>query len=231
LINLALCAVLSANPGVLNSKEVQVICENEAALVNTAKESDVPVERLICVAHVESKWDASQIGSSGECGVTQVLPSKKVPCASLKKVPVALSRTASLLGKTNAWYRLARGACGKDTTCTIRHTLMGYNAGTAAAKGAGPKLRRAKNYAAKVMRCEKNMSSPLFHEEVSIDAIRAGDMVQFYSKIGGHRFGVVKKVSKKDVSIMATGRKQPEPVSRGNITKVFRDIFQDKEKI
>jgi len=75
------------------------------------------------------------------------------------------------------------------------------------------------------------MSSPLFHEEVSIDRIKIGDMVQFYSKIGGHRFGVVKKVSKKDISIIATGRKQVEAVSRTNISKVYRDIFVDKEKM
>lgn len=75
------------------------------------------------------------------------------------------------------------------------------------------------------------MNAPLFHEEVPIDDIKTGDMVQFYSKVGGHRFGIVKKITRKDVSILATGRKQPEPVARHNITKVFRDIFQDKEKM
>ena len=75
------------------------------------------------------------------------------------------------------------------------------------------------------------MNDPLFHEEVSIDKIRAGDLVYFYSKIGGYRFGVVKKVTKKDVSIVGNGRKQAEAVTRNNVSKVYRDVFVDKEKM
>ena len=160
MIGLAICAALAANPGVLSKDEVKTICDNVDSLVTAAKEKEVPPERLICVAHHESKWIPSLIGSSGECGITQVLPTKKTPCSELKKISVALEKAASLLSKNNLWHRLASSVCNKDKKCIIKHTLMGYNAGTAAALGKGSKLNRAKNYAAKIMRCERNYELP-----------------------------------------------------------------------
>lgn len=155
MIGLALCAALSANPGILAKSEVKVICDNADAIIAAAEKENVPVARLICVSHVETKWTSSVVGSSGECGVAQVLPTKRTTCASLKSVEVSMSRAASILGKGNMWYRLARSVCGKNKKCIDKHVLMGYNAGTAAAMGKGSKLNRATNYAAKVMRCEK----------------------------------------------------------------------------
>ena len=138
-----------------SNHEVRAVCANAEHAVVASLDYDVPVERLLCVAHRETKWNPLLVGSSGECGITQVLPSKKATCANLREIPFALKTTARLLSRGNLWYRLSRRVCGSNAKCITKHTLMGYNAGTAAALGRGHKLARAEKYANAVLRCEE----------------------------------------------------------------------------
>ena len=117
----------------------------------------VPAERLFCVAHVETGWK-DRIGSSGECGVTQVLPSKEFSCAQLRIAPIALLRSGWLLSDDSYWGHVARSACS-TAKCRVTHKLMGYNGGTAAAHGRGRRLARATRYANNVQRCERQLCS------------------------------------------------------------------------
>lgn len=75
---------------------------------------------LVAIAHKESRfqWDAR--GSSGECGMTQVLPSSGgVKCQWLDQPDVAANTASRVLAR---WTRRARG--------NLFHGLAAYNAGT-----------------------------------------------------------------------------------------------------
>lgn len=151
MLSVAICTALLGTA--LPDAELLRACSIASDIVLAANTQAVPVRRLLCVAHVETKWTVMR-GASGECGITQILPSSNYPCATLSDPASAIHRTAQLLNKRNLWYRLARRYCGTDADCLVQHTLMGYNAGTAAAQHRGKKLKRALSYAKKVLDCE-----------------------------------------------------------------------------
>lgn len=138
-------------------REAAAGCMHAPTMTLAADTYEVPAELLFCVAHVETEWK-DVIGSSGECGVTQILPSKEYPCAQLRKPTVALLRSGWLLSDASYWGRVARASC-TSAKCRAKHKLMGYNGGTAAAHGRGRKLARATRYANNVQRCERQLCS------------------------------------------------------------------------
>lgn len=225
----ALCLLLLQQPGDLSEREVAAACSYADTLVDAAESTGVPVERLICVAHRETKW-TDLIGSSGECGVTQVLPSAKYTCKWLRNPDNALRRTASLLSVRNTWHRLASRGC-TTKSCSTQRTLMGYNAGTAAAKGRGKKLRRATAYANAVLTCERSVMQAAFHKEVPLSEIRIRDLIRYYSVKGGYQLGHVTGINGDKVSAVKNGTNRVEKVSMRKVLNVWRDLFSEKEHI
>lgn len=231
MLSAALCVAFLS--GTLGEQEAQRACAVARTIVLAANKYDVPAARLVCVAHVETRWKDIR-GSSGECGVTQVLPSTTWSCASLRDPNIAIERTAQLLHKSNLWYRLARRYCGKDAKCLAQHTLMGYNAGTAAAQHKGRKLKRALAYAENVLACEDSMHVPPpdFFAEIPVESAKPGDRVWFYADKGGWRPGTVDSiVNSAYMMVKADGRLKAEKVKVTKITNAYRDIFVEKEKI
>ena len=152
----SICAVaiaLVAN-GYLTEQVVEGVCANQSVLHDVERTTGVSAARVVCVARKETDWNGALRGSSGECGITQVLPGKH-KCADLQVDTYAIRTTAALLGRNGYAGKKARRYCGSDTACVTRTALAVYNAGQS---GVSSKRRkkwlRGQRYATAVLRCE-----------------------------------------------------------------------------
>lgn len=236
---MSLCALAQAALllGTLSTHEVERVCANADTLTVIAAAYRVPATRLVCLVHKETKWHNKR-GSSGECGISQILPSKQRTCVKLSVDAYALEEAAKLIGPAGPWAAAAQRYCKghrRHTMCVAQRTLAGYNAGTAAAHGRGRRLRRGNAYAATILSCEATMNAPAFHERIDVADLRVGDVVQYRSDRGGYRPGNVLRLFKQGgvphAEIRAYGRKQKETVPLASVNEAFRDTMKDKEEL
>ena len=216
------------------------ICAVAHVVAQSARDNSVRASTLLCIAKIETRWTSGAIGSSGECGITQILPGKTWGCKQLQADSTAMQATGRILRPDGFFRRIARRSCGGDKACTLRRTLQGYNAGTAAARGYGKRIRRATAYAQAVLSCEEKLMTDSFASLLvdhtmleSKSVVRLRDYVYFFSQTGGWGFGTVvqtkKRLSASEICVLKRGKTKAEIVQLSSVQRVFRKIDDDDD--
>ena len=109
----------------IKDSALKTLCKNADNLFLVSKKYNIDPFVFASLIYTESRWEKTQIGSSGDCGLTQVLHKyvKDVSCKDLFKPSLALEEGAKKLDIFKKYL------IKKSKPPTLRKTLKCYKSG------------------------------------------------------------------------------------------------------
>lgn len=109
----------------IKDSALKTLCKNANNVFSVSKKYDIDPFVLTSLVYRESRWEKTQVGSSGDCGLTQVLHKyvKGVSCKDLFEPSLALEEGAK---KLNIFKKYL---IKKSKPPTVRKTLKCYKSG------------------------------------------------------------------------------------------------------